>query len=193
MYKTCIFYKEIEVCIFINKKIIRRSVTMKNVLAVMSVFAFAFMVACSSTPDVQQPAGDPNVALVNAQNKQLERLPVTGFAYKSSVVPKQDWDKWAEAAAPVVKEVINKLPEGYVLQVTGHTDGSGPEEAVGNKPGNIKISTDRAKAVYNALKAKGIDSPKMTYKGVGSSELLPGVDPRDGANRRVTFKVVPKK
>jgi len=25
--------------------------------------------------------------------------------------------------------VINKLPEGYVLQVTGHADGSGPEEA----------------------------------------------------------------
>jgi len=54
MYKTCIFYKEKEVCIFVNKKIIRRSVTMKNVLAVMSVFAFAFMVACSSTPAVQQ-------------------------------------------------------------------------------------------------------------------------------------------
>ncbi|NMB66047.1 MAG: OmpA family protein, partial [Spirochaetes bacterium] len=29
--------------------------------------------------------------------------------------------------------------------------------------------------------------------GVGSSEILPGVDPRDAANRRVTFKVVPKK
>jgi len=165
---------------------------MKKLSLVLAVIVAMGMVACSST-EVQQPAGDPNVALVSAQNKQLEKIPVTGFAYKSAVVPKQNWDKWATAAAPVVKEVLNKLPEGYVLQVTGHADGSGPEEPVGNKPGNIKISTDRAKAVYNALKAKGIDSPKMTYKGVGSSELLPGVDPRDGANRRVTFKVVPKK
>lgn len=158
----------------------------------LTVIVAMVMVACSST-EVQQPVGDPNIAVVNAQNQQLEKIPVTGFAYKSAAVPKQEWDKWATMAAPVVKEILNKLPEGYVLQVTGHTDGSGPEEPVGNKPGNIKISTERAKAVYNSLKAKGIDSPKMTYKGVGSSELLPGVDPRDAANRRVTFKVVPNK
>lgn len=165
---------------------------MKKMSIVLTVILAMVMVACSST-EVQQPVGDPNIAVVNAQNQQLEKIPVTGFAYKSAAVPKQDWDKWATMAAPVVKEILNKLPEGYVLQVTGHTDGSGPEEPVGNKPGNIKISTERAKAVYNSLKAKGIDSPNMTYKGVGSSELLPGVDPRDAANRRVTFKVVPKK
>jgi outer membrane protein OmpA-like peptidoglycan-associated protein len=100
---------------------------------------------------------------------------------------------WATAAAPVVKGVIDKLPEGYVLQVTGHTDARGPEGPVGAKPGNIKISTDRAKAVFDALKAKGVTSPKMTYKGVGSSELIPGVDPKDAQQRRVTFKVVPQK
>ncbi len=166
---------------------------MKKLSVVFTVIVVMFMIACSSAPEVRQPVSDPNVALVNAQNKQLEKIPVTGFAYKSAAVPKQNWDKWATMAAPVIKDVINKLPEGYVLQVTGHADGSGPEEPVGNKPGNIKISTERAKAVYNALKARGIDSPKMTYKGVGSSELLPGVDPRDAANRRVTFKVVPKK
>ncbi|MGQ9842197.1 MAG: OmpA family protein [Spirochaetota bacterium] len=165
---------------------------MKKMSLALTVILAMVMVACSST-EVQQPVGDPNIAVVNAQNQQLEKIPVTGFAYKSATVPKQDWDKWATMAAPVVKEILNKLPEGYVLQVTGHTDGSGPEEPVGNKPGNIKISTERAKAVYNSLKAKGIDSPKMTYKGVGSSELLPGADPRDAANRRVTFKVIPNK
>lgn len=165
---------------------------MKEISLALTVVWAMVVVACSST-EVQQPVGDPNIAVVNAQNQQLEKIPVTGFAYKSAAVPKQDWDKWATMAAPVVKEILNKLPEGYVLQITGHTDGSGPEEPVGNKPGNIKISTERAKAVYNSLKAKGIDSPKMTYKGVGSSELLPGVDPRDAANRRVTFKVVPNK
>jgi outer membrane protein OmpA-like peptidoglycan-associated protein len=99
---------------------------------------------------------------------------------------------WAKAAAPVVKEVINNLPEGYVLQVTGHSDGRGPEDPVGAKPGNIKISTDRAKAVYDSLGRQGITSPKMTYKGIGSSEPISGIDPDDAQQRRVTFKVVPK-
>ncbi|MGB4270133.1 MAG: hypothetical protein WBK20_13275, partial [Spirochaetota bacterium] len=68
---------------------------MKKMSLVFAVIMVMAMVACSSTPEVQQPAGDPNIALVNAQNKQLEKIPVTGFAYKSAVVPKQDWDKWA--------------------------------------------------------------------------------------------------
>ncbi|RPI95620.1 MAG: OmpA family protein [Spirochaetales bacterium] len=165
---------------------------MKNfiIIAFIGVFAFAF--ACGTTPEVKQEVA-PSGSIVNIQNEQLARIPVGGFDYKSSKVPEQKWDKWATAAAPVVKGVIDKLPEGYVLQVTGHTDARGPEGPVGAKPGNIKISTDRAKAVHNALQAKGITSPKMTYKGVGSSELVPGVDPKDAEQRRVTFKVLPKK
>ena len=56
---------------------------------------------------------------------------------------------------------------------------------------NIKISTDRAQTVYSALRKAGIESPKMSYKGVGSSELLEGLDPRAAEHRRVTFKVIP--
>ncbi|MCU0844616.1 MAG: OmpA family protein [Spirochaetes bacterium] len=160
------------------------------IIAFIGVFAFAF--ACGTTPEVKQEVA-PSGSIVNVQNEQLARIPVEGFDYKSSKVPPQKWDKWATAAAPVVKGVIDKLPEGYVLQVTGHTDARGPEGPVGAKPGNTKISTDRAKAVFDALKAKGVTSPKMTYKGVGSSELLPGVDPNDAQQRRVTFKVVPQK
>jgi outer membrane protein OmpA-like peptidoglycan-associated protein len=161
-----------------------------TIIAFIGVFAFAF--ACGTTPEVKSDVA-PSGSIVNVQNEQLARIPVDGFDYKSSKVPPQKWDKWATAAAPVVKGVIDKLPEGYVLQVTGHTDARGPEGPVGAKPGNTKISTDRAKAVFDALKAKGVTSPKMTYKGVGSSELLPGVDPKDAQQRRVTFKVVPKK
>jgi len=161
-----------------------------KILSLLVVLAVAALVmACATAPTEM---GDPKMAAVNAQNDQLAKIPVTGFEYKSSALPAITWDAWAEKAAPVVKGILDKLPEGYVLQVTGHTDGRGPENPVGAKPGNIKISSDRAKAVYNSLVKKGITSPNLTYKGVGSSEMIPGFDPSDAQQRRVSFKVVPK-
>ncbi len=165
---------------------------MKRTALIAIVAMVAFTIACSSSQQVEKDYADPNAALVSAQNQQLEKYPVKGFAYKSSKMPEQKWDKWADVATPVVKEIINKLPDGYVLQVTGHADAIGPEQPTGNKPGNIKISKDRAQTVYNALTRKGVDSDKLTYEGVGSSEPIPGTNPRAAENRRVTFKVVPE-
>jgi len=165
---------------------------MKKVFLAVFVLALGLAIACGTTPVKPVDVGDPKMAMVSAQNKQLAKLPVEGFEYKSAQVPAQKWDMWAKAAAPVVKEVITNLPEGYVLQVTGHTDGRGPEQPAGAKPGNIKISRDRAKGVHDSLGRAGITSPKMTYKGVGFSEPLAGIDADDPQQRRVTFKVVPK-
>ena len=186
---------------------------MKKIFFVLSVAAVSVYLSCgggsqvkqapakvepaqpvvqAEAPSVQAPSVDADL-WVRSSNEQLERIPVGGFGYKSSEVPPQSWDAWATTSAPVVSGVLSKLPAGYVLQVTGHTDASGPESAEGQKPGNIRISTARAKAVYDSLKKKGISSPKMTYKGVGSSEPIAGVDPRDAAQRRVTFRVVKAK
>lgn len=161
------------------------------VLAFISIF-LAFT-ACGG-----KQTKDPNVgsmdwgAWVKTSNGQLKRVPVKGFAYKSSNVPAQKWDKWAKTAAPVVKGIIDKLPKGYVFQVSGHTDARGPEEPDGNKPGNIQISQDRANSVRAALKRQGISSPKLTAKGVGSAQPLAGVGANNPAQRRVTFIIVPE-
>ncbi len=154
------------------------------------LIAVLFVIGCASSP-AQQPAKDAGPAMpdLSTQNQQLANYSIGGFAYKSSKLDNAKWDVWAYKAAPVVKEIIAKLPEGYVLQVTGHTDASGPEEPVGDKPGNLKISTDRAKTVYDALKRAKINSPKITYKGIGSSELLPNFDSRAAEQRRVSFKI----
>jgi len=160
----------------------------------MLISVFLAFTACGG----KQAKDTPNVgsmdwgAWVKASNKQLEKVPVKGFAYKSSSVPAQKWDKWARTAAPVVKGIIDKLPKGYVFQVTGHTDARGPEEPEGNKPGNIKISQDRANSVRAALKRQGINSPKLTAKGVGSAQPLEGVSTRSATQRRVSFVVVPE-
>jgi len=163
---------------------------------VSSVLMVSLLVlACSQTQVAEGPQEnvkyDSNT-WVYASNKQLASYPIKGFGYKDSIVPQQEWNKWATATAPVVSKIISELPEGYVLQVTGHTDSRGPETAVGNKPGNLKISADRARNVQNMLKQKGVTSPKLTAKGVGSSEPVAGLPTDDPQQRRVTFQVVPK-
>ncbi len=153
-----------------------------------------FVLGCASAPapEVKKDTVDPNIANISSQNQQLANNPIGGFAYKSSKLDTAKWDKWAQRVAPIVKEITTKLPEGYILQITGHTDASGPENPTGDKPGNIKISTDRAKTVYDALKKANVDSPKITYKGIGSEELLKDYDSRAPEQRRVTFKIVQK-
>jgi len=168
---------------------------MKKLTVLFLASAVTFLIACGGT---QEKTTEPVVKKdfdtglwVKTSNKQLDKIPVEGFAYKSSEVPAQKWDRWAKVAAPVVKKILDELPEGYVLEVRGHTDARGPEEPVGNKPGNIKISRDRARSVHTALRNNGITSPNLTYDGVGSAEPLSGIDPKSPDQRRVTFEVVP--
>lgn len=164
---------------------------MIRTLSVLSVVVAAFFViSCGSGQTVD--ATGPAAAFVKASNSQLAKYPIGGFAYKSSTMPQQQWTQWARVAAPIVKNILDKVPSGYALEVRGHADARGPESPEGNKPGNIRISTDRAKAVYNALGGQGIKSSKLTYRGVGSSELIPGIDSGSARHRRVTFQIVPK-
>ena len=168
---------------------------MKKYFSILFISIITIIMACGGAQKKEDPNVTTNVdwnAWVTKSNDQLSKYPVGGFSYKSSKVSTSRWDRWAKDAAPIVKEILNKLPKDYVLQVTGHTDSSGPEEPVGDKPGNIKISSDRAKTVYNALKRAGIESPNLTFKGIGSAEPIPGISSRSGKQRRVTFKVVPK-
>jgi outer membrane protein OmpA-like peptidoglycan-associated protein len=164
---------------------------MRKYFFVMVYFAIAVVITCSGGQNVQ--SGGPDDAFMLSSNQTLSKIPVRGFGYKSSALSRQEWNQWAKAAAPAVKDIIAKMPDGCVLQVTGHADAVGPEDQTGPKPGNIKISTDRAKIVYDALKRNGIDSPKMTYKGIGSSETSSECDSREACQRRVTFRVVPQK
>lgn len=166
---------------------------MKKIVAVITIIIASFFITSCAKDQVKQPdtVGAAS-AFVSASNDQLAKFPVSGFGYKSSTVPAQSWDKWAKVAAPVIKGIVDKLPDGYVLEVRGHTDGRGPEDPEGDKPGNLKISKDRANAVVNSLAKQGISSTKITARGVGSSETLAGTDANNAGQRRVTFVVVPK-
>jgi outer membrane protein OmpA-like peptidoglycan-associated protein len=173
-----------------------KKITLFGIAAMLSA-----VISCASTPSsAPAPAAKPepqNVQStsgmwVKASNDQLKKIPVEGFDYKSSNVPSQKWDTWAATAAPVIKGIVDKMPADYVLLIKGHTDARGPEQAEGKKPGNIKISADRAKNVLESLKKKGVSSDKITSKGVGSAETDSAYDSKDAKQRRVTFEVAPR-
>jgi outer membrane protein OmpA-like peptidoglycan-associated protein len=71
------------------------------------------------------------------------------------------------------------------IEIGGHTDN------VGNLADNLKLSTNRAKAVVDYLVLKGIDLNKLSFKGYGSTRPLTENDTEDGRakNRRTEIKV----
>lgn len=97
---------------------------------------------------------------------------------------------------------LNKLVEFMVknpslkFEIGGHTDTRGDDKE------NLKLSNDRAKAVYDFLVTKGIDASRMTYKGYGETKtvisdekiaLLSTEKEKEAAhqsNRRTEYKII---
>lgn len=71
------------------------------------------------------------------------------------------------------------------IQIVGHTDN------VGTVAFNMNLSRNRARAVYDAIVAKGIDPSRLTYEGRGPSEPIATNDTEEGRaeNRRVEFVI----
>jgi len=114
-----------------------------------------------------------------------------GFAYKSTYVNPQEFQTWVAQFKPQIEQALNALAPGFKLQVTGHTDAVGPRDADGTgRKGNVYYSTERARAVYDALVQAGLPKDKMTFRGIANDEPVPGQDRDSQKHRRVTFKIV---
>jgi outer membrane protein OmpA-like peptidoglycan-associated protein len=92
---------------------------------------------------------------------------------------------------PASADELNRLLE-YLeanpdldIVITGHTDNFGTEAY------NLNLSNNRARAVTNYLKEKGIDQQRITYSGAGSSEPVADNSTAEGRsfNRRVEFEL----
>ena len=72
------------------------------------------------------------------------------------------------------------------LEIKGHTDN------VGKTEDNIKLSTNRAKAVVDYLIGKGIAATRLTYKGLGATNPIADNNTEEGKfkNRRTEFVIV---
>lgn len=170
---------------------------------ILPVAAALFAVACSSTekkpepppveppkveaPKVEAPVVasrsiDPSVK-IDELNTRLTKVSVVGLpAFQRTGGKKMD--SLAQKSLEESKSVIADMPEGYVLQITGHHN-QHPDKS--KRTGN-GLSVQRAKYVYDYFVKGGVAKEKLAYRGAGSSENDKNLS-RD-ENRRVTFKVV---
>jgi OmpA-OmpF porin, OOP family len=103
--------------------------------------------------------------------------------------------RFAEASAQidaasdaVLNEVAAALRPclGGIIEITGHTDGSGDEMA------NLALSRARAEAVRFALIGRDIPADGLRANGLGSTVPMKGLAASDPANRRIEFSVIAK-
>jgi len=92
----------------------------------------------------------------------------------------------SEASKAVLMDLVKLLNENpsVKLQIEGHTSAEGDDNF------NKKLSTSRAKAAVDFLVANGIDSSRLSYSGLGSSQLKNTANPEADENRRVEFIVI---
>lgn len=82
-------------------------------------------------------------------------------------------------------ELLNKNPS-MNIEIGGHTDNKG------TKAYNQKLSSNRAKSVYDYLISQGIDASRLSYKGYDFSVPIATNETEKGRakNRRTEFKIV---
>lgn len=175
---------------------------------VLTILLGISLVACSSgNKKTEAPAPEPAPATQDGANSRSFSDPVEqfnsmisglrypdgvarpGFSYKKADV-QNDFAAWADKNVATIKSAMDKIPAEYALEITGHTDAVGPEQAEGDKKGNIFYSELRANAIKTALVKKGIPAARVVTRGVGSSSPIEGLDPKDPKNRRVTFSFI---
>jgi outer membrane protein OmpA-like peptidoglycan-associated protein len=85
-----------------------------------------------------------------------------------------------------VAKVLNSHPEIKLVQVEGHTDGTGAPDV------NRKLSLDRATAVRDFLVKKGVETGRLKPMGFGPDRPVDTNDTPAGRenNRRVEFNIV---
>lgn len=81
-------------------------------------------------------------------------------------------------------KLMNDVPK-LKIEISGHTDNTGSATL------NDKLSQERAEAVVNYLKSKGIKADRMTAQGYGSSKPIASNNTSEGRqeNRRTEFEI----
>ncbi|WP_239806552.1 OmpA family protein [Croceicoccus hydrothermalis] len=89
-------------------------------------------------------------------------------------------------SATLLDEVADALEPcgGSIIAIAGHSD------AVGDAAINLRLSRQRARAVREALVARGLPRDGLRAQGYGSQRPIAGIPPEDSANRRIEFSVI---
>ncbi|HHF3167057.1 TPA: OmpA family protein [Vibrio diabolicus] len=138
-------------------------------------FAAAPVVAAVVTEEVVEP--DPEPVMMSKVHK--EEYGTGTFEFDSAKLT----DSVSERLDNFVS-FLNEYPQAQV-EITGYTDSSGPATY------NQKLSERRAQSVADYLTAAGIDSDRLTVKGMGEENPVADNSTREGRekNRRVEVVV----
>ncbi|HBX53697.1 MAG: hypothetical protein A2275_08620 [Bacteroidetes bacterium RIFOXYA12_FULL_35_11] len=98
--------------------------------------------------------------------------------------------KFDEASQIVLNNFAEFLEDNLKIKIAihGHTDNTGTAHT------NLKLSEERAKAVYDYLLIMGIDAKRMSFKGFGQTKPIASNNTTEGKalNRRTEFVIVSK-
>jgi len=121
--------------------------------------------------------GSATTAVPEAVGARAAALPIN-FDLGSSRV-----DRGSLPYIETVASLMRSDP-GLKLIVEGHTDDRGSYNR------NMVLSWDRALGVFRALvETYGVEPTRLQLVGKGPLEPMSGTEPRDGANRRVQFRI----
>ena len=135
---------------------------------------------------------DPYVLQIQLR-KSIEVVANTDTVEKTPVILKNIFFETGSSlldgrSSAEIDRLVKNLKENPDLriQIAGHTDNVGSDAA------NKKLSEDRAKAVVDAISAKGINRDRLSYVGYGESQPIDTNETEIGRqnNRRTTFKIL---
>ena len=137
-----------------------------------------YMDECPTAAGVKANKGCPE--LKREVRKLLEKA-MQGIEFetgKATIKPK---------SYPLLDEIAQTFNENpnYIIEVQGHTDNTGNEDA------NLKLSQNRADAVLEYLAKRGVNRERMSAFGFGQERPIADNKTKAGRqkNRRVEFKI----
>lgn len=141
-----------------------------------------------STKDIKVKSGsdDGDNLAINAINRQVKDFAIDGFPGDSAKLSKSEDLENMKKIVKLVKPIIESVPDGYVMQITGHAANQN------TKARQKSVSVSRASKIYEELKKSGVPAKKMSYKGVGAEDPDSRYSDKDAKQRRVSFKAVKK-
>ncbi len=121
-------------------------------------------------------------------NAELTKISVGAKAVLGNINFKPSSAEFDESAKTLLDKVADFLMKhpNIKVQVNGHTDKGQDQEY------NIRLSTQRAMAIVNYLKAKGVNGNQLSFKGFGNAKPIADNNTVEGRalNRRIEFEII---
>jgi outer membrane protein OmpA-like peptidoglycan-associated protein len=132
---------------------------------------------CPDDPGPPTNAGCPEKKYITITQEKIELKRQVQFATGKAKINPESFDLLDEVVEVLKKNVSIKL------RIEGHTDNKGSPKK------NIKLSQDRAKAVFDYLVEHGIDAARLTSEGYGQTCPMADNKTVEGRekNRRTDF------